>query len=246
MYFVIVKWVTKPDKKTQLYNQLVALKDSTRYEPGCINYNIIVNDSDILITEELYLLEEDASLHIQKPYFVLFKNMVTPMIESFSEHIFEIKIRQKTKPLLDVIFEIESSTSIETIQNISEIFNAVRVIGKINANQILAMPKHVSSIMIDNTKQFIPENDGAYNFNLGLFGDHKTSKPKGFMSKLNWYEKNSSDSPNQSSSEDPNSPLTKERQPIERNFIIGEISYNPDEDNEDDCCSSFFCFNGRF
>ena len=247
MYFVIVKWIAKPDKTTEFYHQLLALKNATMDEQGCRNYNINVDDCNLFITRELYFLEQHADLHTQKPYLIQFKKTVAPMIDSLSEHIFEIKISQKNKPLIEPVFDITTDTSIETIQAIPDFFNTVRVIGQINSDHMLAMPKHVLSIIVDDTNQFIPENNDAHIFKPSLFSSTSNSPPPSLHSKFNWYKNTSFDSSSESSSEDSEKPSAKERQPINRNYIFGEIKYNPDEDNnEDDDCISYFSCNWNF
>ncbi len=193
MHFIVVKLICKPEKISELKNQLAVLKNATlNKDPGCMGYAFMDMKNNIFVTKALFRTEENFTFHEKQQHAKLFSNMCADLIDSSTKRIFEIKVDWEggDEILPDEVYQVDSNTSIEDIQAISKPIRVIYLMGEVNHDHILAMPDHIDFLLIEDIPMLLNhENSRPSSVNListssdsALLQYTSFSKPKNLSS----------------------------------------------------------------
>jgi len=244
MYFIVVKLICKPEKISELKQQLAFLKNTTLdREPGCRGYAVIDMENNTFVTKELFTSLEDITFHGNQEYVNLFRNVRSDLIDSRTKRTFEINLdwAGKAQPNYTEVYNVDSNTSVDEIEAIPEIFKAVRLRDEINYDRMFVIPEHIKSILTDDIRTILNQENSRPN-SVDL---RKTSSSSSSSSVLSIFTSSYmpadlarpllNESAKQSSSNtiitNGNNTVTKAEAPVSKE--------DPDDEEQQNC---FYCF----
>jgi len=84
MIMVTAKITAKPDEKDEIISKAQDLIDSSRFEPGCISYNLYASteEENVLLMLEQWENQEVLQLHMQTEHFKAFNASIENILEN--------------------------------------------------------------------------------------------------------------------------------------------------------------------
>ncbi len=93
---VVAKFKAKPGMEQKVKEELLALVEPTRTEPGCLNYDLhqALDDQGLFVFYENWLSKQDLDKHLQMPYMQAFLEKVDQLLA----HPLEVTLWEMISP----------------------------------------------------------------------------------------------------------------------------------------------------
>lgn len=165
MHFIVEKFVSKPEKKTELEHLLTDFqKETLQNDPGCESYVVMDMYNNTFVTKVLFQSEADFVSHQNTIHCTKFNNVCSDLLDSRMRRVHQIRpVLDLEQSQADEVYHVDSDTLIDEIKAIPENVKGIRILGEVNHNQMLAMPDHINFLWVENMPEFLNDENPRKN-----------------------------------------------------------------------------------